>query len=76
MLALNLRLKQLEDSQSERNQKYRKLRKQEATMEQFFETFEQNRSEEILKLETTEREIVKYLEKISKNQSLIGHMPR
>ena len=39
----------LEESQSERNIKYRELRKREETMDSFLESFETNKNEELLR---------------------------
>lgn len=59
---LELELEQLEtdmeDSQSEKQVKYKELRKREETIEQFMSTYEQNKQEEIDKLERIERDIV------------------
>ncbi|EFN80669.1 intraflagellar transport protein 74 homolog [Harpegnathos saltator] len=59
---LELELEQLEtdmeDNQSEKQVKYKELRKREETMEQFMLTYEQNKQEEIEKLEKLKRDIV------------------
>ncbi|XP_032677431.1 intraflagellar transport protein 74 homolog [Odontomachus brunneus] len=59
---LELELEQLEtdmeDNQSEKQVKYKELRKREETMELFMSTYEQNKQEETEKLETLERDIV------------------
>ena len=39
----------LEENQSERNQKYRELKKREETMDEFFNTFNETKDLEVLK---------------------------
>ena len=41
------RLRDLEENQSERNTKYRELRKREETMDSFLEGFDANKKEEL-----------------------------
>lgn len=55
----------LEENQSEKQVKYKELRKREEAMEQFMNGFDQNREEELEKLEKLERMIVDRLEKLS-----------
>lgn len=45
-------------------------------MEQFMETFEDNKKEEISRLEVLEGNIVSLLEKISRNLSYFENLPR
>ena len=66
----------MDENKSERSQKYRELRKREETMEQFMENFEQNRQEEIKRLEDMENNNVAMLEKISRNLSHFGNLPK
>ena len=47
----------LEESQSERNTKYRELRKREETMDQFLTSFEANKEQELERCSGLEREI-------------------
>ena len=47
----------LEENQSERNQKYRELRKREETMDTFLATFEENKSQELERLADLEQQI-------------------
>jgi len=65
----------LEENQSERNQKYRELKKREETMDQFLGSFEDNRAEELERLQDLERQIVNLMESMSNNLSAVGHLP-
>lgn len=62
MAELELELEQLEadmeDNRSEKQVRYKELRKREETMEQFMSTYEQSKREETEKLEKLERDIV------------------
>ncbi|KAK8749313.1 hypothetical protein OTU49_015793 [Cherax quadricarinatus] len=66
---------ELEENQSERSQKYRELRKREETMEQFLATFEENKEEELKRLESLETNNVAVLEKISRHLAHFKHLP-
>ncbi|XP_042224625.1 intraflagellar transport protein 74 homolog [Homarus americanus] len=66
---------ELEENQSERSQKYRELRKREETMEQFLTTFEQNKQEELSRLEILENNNVALLEKLSRHLAHFKHLP-
>ncbi|KAG7167404.1 Intraflagellar transport protein 74-like [Homarus americanus] len=70
-----LLLQELEENQSERSQKYRELRKREETMEQFLTTFEQNKQEELSRLEILENNNVALLEKLSRHLAHFKHLP-
>lgn len=47
----------LEESQSERNTKYRELRKREETMDHFLTSFESNKEQELERCSGLEREV-------------------
>ncbi|XP_045608252.1 intraflagellar transport protein 74 homolog isoform X2 [Procambarus clarkii] len=66
---------ELEENQSERSQKYRELRKREETMEQFLATFDENKQEELKRLETLENNNVSLLEKLSRHLAHFKHLP-
>ncbi|KAK2574968.1 hypothetical protein KPH14_008731 [Odynerus spinipes] len=55
----------LEDNQTEKQTKYKELRKREEVMEQFVSTFEQNKAEEMERIRKLEKSIVEYLEILS-----------
>lgn len=65
----------LEENQSERSQKYRELRKREETMDQFLATFEENKLEELKRLESLENNNVALLEKLSRNMAHFSQLP-
>ncbi|KAJ9593132.1 hypothetical protein L9F63_027622, partial [Diploptera punctata] len=65
----------LDESQSERHQKYRELRKREETMEQFLSTFEESREQEMSRIGQLESDIVMALQQISRNLAHSGHLP-
>ncbi|XP_066960218.1 intraflagellar transport protein 74 homolog isoform X1 [Macrobrachium rosenbergii] len=66
---------ELEENQSERSQKYRELRKREETMDQFLATFEENKAEEVKRLEGLENNNVGLLEKLSRNMAHFALLP-
>lgn len=63
----------LEESQSERHQKYRELRKREETIESFLATFEENRAQESERIEQLEKEVVQKLQSLSKAVTRVAH---
>ena len=65
----------LEDSQSERGQKYRDLRKREQVMDEFLNTWEANCTAERERLSQLESQILLTLHKLSKQQSLMQLVP-
>nr|CAD7398055.1 unnamed protein product [Timema cristinae] len=67
--------KDLVDSQSERHQKYRELRRREETMEQFLSSFDQSREEERARIEQLEGNIVAAMEEISRHLAHSEHLP-
>ncbi|XP_068222988.1 intraflagellar transport protein 74 homolog isoform X1 [Palaemon carinicauda] len=66
---------ELEENQSERSQKYRELRKREETMDQFLATFDENKGEEVKRLEGLEKNNVALLEKLSRNMAHFALLP-
>merc|ERR1719369_749251 len=65
----------LEENQSERNQKYRELKKREETMDQFLNTFDETKDQEVQRLQELEEQITTMLEAMSRNLSAVGHLP-
>ena len=65
----------LEENQSERNQKYRELRSREANMDSFLEKFEENQANELERLSELEQQIQAITESMSANLQHVGHMP-
>ena len=66
---------ELEENQSERNQKYRELRKREENMDAFLENFETNKVQENERISELEREVRTLTEEMSKLLSHAGHLP-
>ncbi|CAD5124370.1 DgyrCDS12662 [Dimorphilus gyrociliatus] len=65
----------LEDSQGEKNQKYKELKKREETMDEFLNTFEDAKKQEIEKTGTVESTIVQLLNSISGDLQAYAHLP-
>ncbi|XP_069681433.1 intraflagellar transport protein 74 homolog isoform X1 [Periplaneta americana] len=65
----------LDESQSERHQKYRELRRREETMEQFLSTFDESRDQEMARITELESSIVTALQQMSRNLAHSGHLP-
>ena len=65
----------LEENQSERNQKYRELKKREETMDQFLQAFDDTKEAEQQKLTELEGQISGLLEGMSRNLVSVGHLP-
>jgi intraflagellar transport protein 74 len=65
----------LDESQSERHQKYRELRRREETMEQFLSTFDDSRDQEMTRIGQLESSIVTALQQMSHNLAHSGHLP-
>ncbi|KAL2729042.1 intraflagellar transport protein 74 [Vespula squamosa] len=55
----------LEDGKTDKQTKYKELRKREEVMEQFAATFDENKAEEMERIRKLEVSIVEYLERIS-----------
>ncbi len=66
---------ELEENQSERNQKYRELRKREENMDQFLAGFEESMAQEREKLSELEAEIAKVAADMSADLDRVGHLP-
>lgn len=65
----------LDETQSERHQKYRELRRREETMEQFLSTYDESHREEMARIEQLESSIVTALQQMSRNLAHSGHLP-
>lgn len=66
---------ELEESQGERHQKYRELKKREEQMDEFMRTFDSQRSGELERMAELEASNVALLEKMSRNMARITHLP-
>ena len=62
----------LEDNMSERNQKYRELKKREETMDAFPGSFESNMEEELERLQSLGEQITRMLSTMSSNLETAG----
>ncbi len=71
-----LRLKSAEESQTERGQKYRDLRRREEIMDEFLSTWEENCLAEKTHLTELESHISNILLSLAKQQSLLHIIPR
>merc|ERR1719414_1488290 len=65
----------LEENQSERNTKYRELRKREETMDTFLEGFEGNKKEELERCKQLEKEIEELSSQMSEAIGSVDHIP-
>ncbi|XP_059142911.1 intraflagellar transport protein 74 homolog [Physella acuta] len=65
----------IEENQGERNQKYKELKKREESMDDFLNTFDGNKSEEMMKISQLERAVVTLLENMSRNMGRFTHLP-
>ncbi|XP_064604644.1 intraflagellar transport protein 74 homolog, partial [Liolophura sinensis] len=65
----------IEENQGERNLKYKELKKREETMNEFLNTFEETKVQELEKKEHLEQNIVALLEHISRNMGRFSHLP-
>ncbi|XP_041475189.1 intraflagellar transport protein 74 homolog [Lytechinus variegatus] len=65
----------LEEHQGEKNMKYKELKKREESMNEFLETFESAKKEEIERRSTSEETIVTLLSHTSRNLGRQKHMP-
>jgi hypothetical protein len=75
-LTFNFPFKTFEESQSERGQKYRDLRKREQVMDEFLNSWEDNYAGEMDRLRELETLIMQTLNKVGKQQSLMQLVPR
>ena len=69
------RLQDLEDSNSERNLKYRELRRREEEMQEFLRTYEQTKATETQAVASGQTEVVNTLETISRNLAHLRQLP-
>ena len=65
----------LEENQSERNQKYRELRKREENMDTFLSGFEDSKKAEIERLSELEQDVQRVAEEMSRALAHAGHLP-
>lgn len=65
----------LEENQSERNQKYRELRKREETMDQFLASFDENKTQELERISGLEKQVQNMTEEMSRSLEQAGHLP-
>ncbi|XP_013407954.1 intraflagellar transport protein 74 homolog [Lingula anatina] len=65
----------LEENMGERNQKYRELKKREETMNEFLDTFDESKTQEIERISQLEANVVAILEHMSRNLSRFSHLP-
>jgi len=65
----------MQENQSEKNQKYRELKKREETMDEFLNQFNDTRDLEVSRLEDLENQIAATLETMSRNLSHVGQLP-
>ncbi|XP_064626072.1 intraflagellar transport protein 74 homolog isoform X1 [Lineus longissimus] len=65
----------IEESQGERNQKYRELKKREETMNEFLDAFDETRHQEMQRISNLEANIVALLEHMSRNMARVTHLP-
>jgi intraflagellar transport protein 74 len=72
---LNFFVQEIEESDSDRQQKFRELRKREQDMDEFMRNFEDHKSKEVQTLSRIESEIVNCMEKISRNVHLATTLP-
>ncbi|XP_031556313.1 intraflagellar transport protein 74 homolog [Actinia tenebrosa] len=77
--SLNTEIQQLdmdlEEHQGERNLKYKELKKREETMQEFLDTFEENKANEMSRKKELEGGIVALLEKTSRGMVRTKHLP-
>lgn len=65
----------MEESQSDRHQKFREYKRREEMMDQFISNYDEQRNEELTRLETYEKDIVLSLERTSRYLARTGVMP-
>jgi intraflagellar transport protein 74 len=65
----------LDELQSERNQKYRELRKREETMDAFLAAFEDNRTQELQRMADLEAQVETITTDMSRNMEAVAHLP-
>ncbi|CAG0896211.1 unnamed protein product [Darwinula stevensoni] len=67
---------EVEESQSERSQKYRELRRREETMDEFLDNFQATKANEESRISSLEESIVQQLVTTSRNLAHFTHLPR
>jgi len=65
----------IEENQGERNQKYKELKKREESMQEFMDTFEETKAQDLERISQTESNIVTILEHMSRNLARYHHLP-
>ncbi|XP_076440903.1 intraflagellar transport protein 74 homolog [Babylonia areolata] len=65
----------IEENQGERNQKYKELKKREESMDEFLNTFEENKAQEMRKIAEVEGNITALLSNISQNMGRFTNLP-
>ncbi|XP_050401532.1 intraflagellar transport protein 74 homolog [Patella vulgata] len=65
----------IEENQGEKNQKYKELRKREETMDEFLDTFEDTKAQELKRMTELQGAIVNSLEHVSRNMGRFGSLP-
>lgn len=65
----------IEENQGERNQKYKELKKREETIDEFLNSFQETKAQEMQRISHLEQNIVSLLEHISRNMSRFSHLP-
>ncbi|KAK7485298.1 hypothetical protein BaRGS_00023397, partial [Batillaria attramentaria] len=65
----------IEENQGERNQKYKELKKREESMDEFLNTFEENKAHELRKIMEVETNITALLEHMSRNMGRFTNLP-
>lgn len=65
----------IEENQGERNQKYKELKKREETIDEFLNSFEESKSQELQRVTQLEQNTVAILEHISRNMGRFSHLP-
>lgn len=75
MIFLIVAIKEIEETDSDRQQKFRELKKREQDMDEFMHNFEDNKGKECEGLSRIEAEIVNCMERISRNVHLAATLP-
>lgn len=65
----------IEENQGERNQKYKELKKREETMDEFLNTFEEGKAQELQRIAELEQNVVIVLEHIGRNMGRFSALP-
>lgn len=75
LLISQILLQEIEETDSDRQQKFRELKKREQDMDDFMHSFEENKAKECNVLSRIEGEIVNCMERISRNVHLASTLP-